>query len=196
MLIMEKNIALEALVEITNNNLGYVPASPSEFNELSLMIKKKTGRSLSLSSIKRIWGYVEYKGFPSVTTLNTLAQYNEFKDWESFMVNRAATDNDDSSFIGKSMINADTLETGDRLLLEWGNGKSCEIECVAYMRFRVNSSKNIKLQPRDIFTLHAVCVSHPIYVSDIERGDMCIPAYIGAKKGGITTIYILPRRKS
>lgn len=192
---MEKNIALEALVEITNNNLGYVPATPTEFNELSLMIKKKTGRSLSLSSIKRIWGYVEYKGFPSVTTLNTLAQYNEFKDWESFMINRTAISTDDSSFIEKTMINTDTLETGDRILLGWGNGKSCEIECVASMRFRVNGSKNIKLQPGDTFTLHAVCVSHPIYVNDIERGDLRIPAYIGAKKGGITTISILPARK-
>ena len=191
---MEKNIALEALVEITNNNLGYVPATPTEFNELSLLIKKKTGRSLSLSSIKRIWGYVEYKGFPSVTTLNTLAQYNEFKDWESFMVNRATSDSD-SSFIEKSMIKADTLRTGDRLLLEWGSGKSCEIECVAHMRFRVNNSKSIKLQPGDTFTLHAVCMSHPLYVSDIERGDMCIPAYIGAKRGGVTPITILPRRK-
>ncbi len=192
---MEKNIALEALVEITNNNLGYIPSTPTEFNELSLLIKKKTGRSLSLSSIKRIWGYVEYKGFPSVTTLNTLAQYNEFKDWESFMVDKAASDSDDSSFIEKTMINTDTLQTGDRLMLGWGNGKSCEIECVAHMRFRVSSSKNIKLQPGDTFTLHAVCVSHPIYVSDIERGDTRIPAYIGAKRGGITTISVLRTRK-
>lgn len=82
---MEKNNALEALVDITNNNLGYVPSTPTEFNELSRLIQQKTGRSLSLSSIKRIWGYVKYEGFPSVTTLNILAQYNEFKDWESFM---------------------------------------------------------------------------------------------------------------
>lgn len=77
---MEKNNALEALVDITNNNLGYVPSTPTEFNELSRLIQQKTGRSLSLSSIKRIWGYVKYEGFPSVTTLNILAQYNEFKD--------------------------------------------------------------------------------------------------------------------
>ena len=66
---MEKNNALEALVDITNNNLGYVPSTPTEFNELSRLIQQKTGRSLSLSSIKRIWGYVKYEGFPSVTTL-------------------------------------------------------------------------------------------------------------------------------
>lgn len=88
---MEKNIALEALVEITNNNLGFVPSTPTEFNDLSRLIHKKTGRSLSLSSIKRIWGYVRYEGFPSLTTLNTLAQYNGFKDWETFKLSNSAT---------------------------------------------------------------------------------------------------------
>ena len=83
---MKKNLALEALVDITNSNLGYIPSTPAEFNELSRMIQQKTGRSISLSSIKRIWGYVRYEGFPSVTTLNTLAMYNEFKDWETFLI--------------------------------------------------------------------------------------------------------------
>ena len=189
---MEKNNALEALVDITNNNLGYVPSTPSEFNELSLLIQKKTGRSLSLSSIKRIWGYVKYEGFPSVTTLNTLAQYNEFKDWESFMIQSLGNSADDSGFIEESVVNADSLKCGDRLSLGWGSDKSCEIECIGHMRFRVNASKNIKLQAGDKFTLHTLCIGHPLYVCDIERGDARVPAYIGAKKGGVASISFFP----
>lgn len=190
---MEKNLALEALVGITNNNLGYIPSTPTEFNELSRMIQKKTGRSISLSSIKRIWGYVKYEGFPSVTTLNNLAQYNEFKDWESFLMSHSTQNSDDDSgFIEKSLINTDSLNVGDRLSLSWNNGKSCEIECIAHMRFRVNESHNIKLEVGDTFTLHTLCVGHPIYVSDIERGDLHVAAYIGAKKGGLSTITHIP----
>ena len=189
---MEKNNALEALVDITNNNLGYVPSTPTEFNELSRLIQQKTGRSLSLSSIKRIWGYVKYEGFPSVTTLNILAQYNEFKDWESFMFNNLGNDTCDSGFINESAVNADSLKCGDMLVLTWGLDKSCEIECISHMRFRVNNSQNIKLLVGDKFTLHTLCIGHPIYVCDIERGDIRVPAYIGAKKGGITSISFMP----
>lgn len=192
---MEKNNALEALVDLTNNNLGYVPSTPTEFNELSRLIQKKTGRSLSLPSIKRIWGYVRYEGFPSVTTLNTLAQYNEFKDWESFMIRNLGSNTDDSGFIDESVLNADSIKCGDRLLLSWGVEKSCEIECISHMRFRVNSSQNIKLKAGDKFTLHTLCIGHPVYVADIERGKIHVPAYIGAKKGGITSISILPAKK-
>ena len=45
---MEKNNALEALVVITNNNLGYVPSTTTDFNELSRIIQQTTGRSLRL----------------------------------------------------------------------------------------------------------------------------------------------------
>ena len=190
---MEKEIALEALVDITNNNLGYVPSTPTEFNELSRLIQKKTGHTLSLSSIKRIWGYVSYEGFPSVTTLNTLARYNDFKYWESFMASSSDNGFNDSGFIEKSVVSAGRLNHGDRLLLRWGKGKSCEIECVAPMRFRVNYSRNIKLEEGDIFTLHILCVGHPIYVSDIERGNTHVPAYVGARKGGLSTITLIPR---
>lgn len=185
---MEKNLALEALVDITNNNLGYVPSTPSEFNELSRIIQQKTGRSISLSSIKRIWGYVRYEGFPSVTTLNTLAQYNEFTDWETFLIGNSSRNGDDSGFLEASVINAENIETGKKLLLCWGDDKSCEIESLGASKFRVNRSQNIKLLPDDTFTLHTLCLGHPIYISDIMRGELRLPAYIGAKKGGLTSV--------
>lgn len=89
-------------------------------------------------------------------------------------------------------MNADSLKCGDMLVLTWGVDKSCEIECISHMRFRVNSSQNIKLLVGDKFTLHTLCIGHPIYVCDIERGDIRVPAYIGAKKGGITSISFMP----
>lgn len=188
---MEKNIALEALVDITNSNLGYVPTTPSDFNELSRIIHQKTGRSISLSSIKRIWGYVRYEGFPSLNTLNTLAMYNEFKDWETFMTGKSYKFGDDSAFLIDSTVNASELRPGDKLLLSWGDEKSCEIECISDMRFRVNTSNNIKLKPNDTFSFHTLCISHPIYICDIQRGDIHIPAYIGARKGGLTNISMI-----
>ncbi len=60
------------------------------------------------------------------------------------------------------------------------------------MRFRVNGSQNIKLEVGDTFTLHTIIQGLPLYISDIERGDERLPAYIGAKKGGISSILRLP----
>ncbi len=187
---MEMKAALKVLVNITNSNLGFIPSTPAEFNELSHQIYIKTGRRLSLSSIKRIWGYVNYTSFPSLTTLNTLARYNEYKDWETFMasIKDGGVPDGESGFLGKTIINSNNLKPGDRLLLKWNNNKSCEIECIGVMRFRVINSNNIKIEPGDTFTLTTVCVGHPLYLSDIQRGDIRIPAYYGAQRGGILHI--------
>lgn len=186
---MENKEVIEALVNITNSKFGFIPTTPSEFNELARIIQKETNRSLSLSSIKRIWGYVKYDGTPSVTTLNTLARYNGYNDWETFRVTVSGSTRDgESGFLAQTLVNTSNLTPGDRLLLKWGSDKSCEIECIGKMRFKVNKSANIKLEPGDTFNLTTICVGHPIYVSDIERGDIHIPAYYGAQRGGILDI--------
>ena len=189
---MDKHYALECLINFTNKNLGNTPSTPSEFNDASWQIQKKTGRSISLSSIKRIWGYVTYESFPSITILNTLAHFNGFKNWDTFLLSHNGVDFDDSGFIDESVVNADKLNPGDRILLQWGKGKSCEIEYLSNLRFRVNQSKNIKLLAGDTFTLNILCLRHPIFISDIDRADQHIPAYIGARKGGISSITLIP----
>lgn len=191
---MDKKQALDALISITNHNLGFTPTSPSEFSELCWHIQKRTGRTISLSSVKRLWGYVNYQGFPSVTTLNNLAQFNNYKSWAAFLLSDAVnTNDDDSGFMAESVINADNLNNGDRILLTWNSEKSCEIEYISHQRFRVNRSTNIKLKAGDTFSLHTISIGLPIYITDIARGTDRIPAYIGAKKGGILSITLLPR---
>lgn len=182
--------ALAAMVRITNENLGYTPTTPTGFNDLSRQIQQITGDTLSPSSIKRIWGYIPYKGDFSQTTLNILARYNGMKDWESFkrsLPNNTSTD-DQSGFHDNSIIDTRKYQPGDIIQLSWNDGKECELECVGPMRFRILRSENIKLKTSDIVTLHTLCIGQPVYISDIMRGDIYFTAYVGAKKGGLLSI--------
>lgn len=189
---MDKRDALEALVKITNENLGYEPSTPSEFNDLLWHIKKATGDSLSLSSIKRLWGYVKYNGEFSLTTLNILARFNGMKDWESFKkrIEKVVplTNDEDSVFHSDSMVDTGKYRPGEKIALRWNVGKGCVLECVSHMRFKVTKSMNIKLKEGDIVTLHTLCIGHPVYVSDIQRDELHFTSYIGAKKGGLLSI--------
>lgn len=186
---MEKHNALESLVQITNSNLGYVPSTPAEFNNLSSQIFMKTKAHISVSSLKRMWGYVKYENFPSRTTLNILARFNDFKDWESFQKEitfEAVSDKDSSSgFVDGSLLNANALNVGDEIVAKWDNGKECTLQYISYLRFKVIEAKNIKLQKDDICTINSICIGLPLVVSNIQRGGIIIPAYIGAKFGGV-----------
>jgi hypothetical protein len=58
-----------------------------DFEKLSHEIEAKTQIVLSTTTLKRIWGKVKYPHSPTVTTLNTLAQYLDYADWRAFKQN-------------------------------------------------------------------------------------------------------------
>ena len=57
-----------------------------DFDKLSEQIAEKTGVSLSVSTLKRIFGKVNYKSEPSLTTLNALSQFLSYDDWRDFLI--------------------------------------------------------------------------------------------------------------
>jgi hypothetical protein len=58
--------------------------STRDFEALSNRIMEKTHIQLSVVTLKRVWGRIRYDSSPTVTTLNTLAQYVGFENWRAF----------------------------------------------------------------------------------------------------------------
>jgi hypothetical protein len=56
-----------------------------DFEKLSDKVQEKTGVTISISTLKRIFGRVNYNSAPSLTTLNTLTQFAGFEDWRSLV---------------------------------------------------------------------------------------------------------------
>ncbi|WP_024770128.1 hypothetical protein [Aquimarina macrocephali] len=54
------------------------------FIELSESIQQNTGILLSPTTLKRVWGKVNYKSAPSISTLNTLSQFAGYANWRDF----------------------------------------------------------------------------------------------------------------
>ena len=54
------------------------------FIELSGTIQEHTKILLSSTTLKRIWGRVNYQSSPSINTLNTLAQFAGYLNWRDF----------------------------------------------------------------------------------------------------------------
>lgn len=58
--------------------------SHGDFLEASEKISEAAGITLSITTIKRIWGKVAYNGSPASSTLNALAMYLGHENWRSF----------------------------------------------------------------------------------------------------------------
>lgn len=55
-----------------------------DFQHLSEKIREQTKVTLSVATLKRIWGKISYSSKPTITTLDTLAQFIGFENWRSF----------------------------------------------------------------------------------------------------------------
>jgi hypothetical protein len=58
-----------------------------DFEALSARIFKDTKVSLSVSTLKRLWGKIRYEGSPNIATLNALAQFVGYENWRAFTAN-------------------------------------------------------------------------------------------------------------
>lgn len=176
---------LKTLLSLVEEQFGRKPKTPSDFNELLLSVFATTGRNISLSTVKRMWGYVSYHSLPSQNTLNVLSQYIGFHDWESYCNSQSKTN--DSDFITDNP-DFNNIQSGATVTLKWGTNKGCTLRYIGSKRFVVIEAHNIKLREGDELTAELFSTGQPIYMKNIIRGEQKIPLYIAAKKNGLKYI--------
>ena len=79
---------IEKLLKLIEGKLDWGESNTwqgKDFEKLNQLILDETGVSLSASTLKRVWGKVEYNHLPSVTTLDALAKFGGFENWRSFL---------------------------------------------------------------------------------------------------------------
>ena len=81
---MNPSPEIQCLCRGLEQRMGQQLQSPADFQLLLNQIWEKQHVVLSLSTIKRLWGYVESNGAPRLSTLNTLAQFLDFAVREYF----------------------------------------------------------------------------------------------------------------
>jgi hypothetical protein len=86
-------IALQKAKTKIEDELGWGDSArwhTNDYETLSTRIHDKTGITLSVATLKRLWGKIRYDSKPTPTTLNTLAQYLGYENWRSFRVSEEA----------------------------------------------------------------------------------------------------------
>lgn len=74
-----------------------------DFEELSEKILRKTTINLSVTTLKRLWGKINYDSKPTITTLNTLAQFIDFENWRDYKQDVRLTNPKDKIFLKERM---------------------------------------------------------------------------------------------
>lgn len=185
---MNHSPEIQCLRSDIEQRVGQQLQSPADFQLLIQQIWEKQHAVLSLSTIKRLWGYVESNGEPRLSTLNTLAKFLDFADWNAYLValeQRGGTES--AMFTGEGIQTAD-LQAGDRIAVAWQPNRQCTFRYIGDNQFVVEESKNAKLQRGTTFSTARFMIGQPMYLDNILLADGTRTSYVAGKRNGLTSV--------
>lgn len=163
--------------------------TPSVFDSLCLDIKKDTGKEVSQSSLKRLWGYVKYPHQPRLEILSILSQYIGYKDWKDYISSN--NDLDFSDFLTKDIIESKRLKGGEIIQISWPPNRTCVLKYLGDFRYEIKRALNAKIKTGDFLSCALIVKGEPFMCSSIIRdGELISECYIAARNRGINKLSI------
>ena len=167
--------------------IGRKLATPKDFDFLRNQIFSRLHIFISATTLKRIWGYLTDDVSPRRSTLDILARYLGYIDYDTFATGVTATDDELSSnpIMSRRIDVEEQLDPGDRIRLTWQPGRVCDVEYRGSNAFEVVASQGTRLKPGDTFKCALIIEAEPLYIDHLVTGDSAPTAYVCGKKSGV-----------
>ena len=172
-------------------HFGQQLQSPADFQLLLQQIWEKQHAVLSLSTIKRLWGYVASNGTPRLSTLNTMAQFLGFADWNAYLVALEQRGGIESALCTGEGIQTADLQAEDRIVVAWQPNRQCTFRYLGENQFVVEDSTNAKLQQGTTFSAARFMMGQPMYLDNILLADGTHTSYVAGKSHGLTSVNLI-----
>lgn len=158
--------------------------SPKDFDFLARQILGYMNEKISVSTLKRMWGYVASESKPSLFNLDLLSRMVGYPDWNAFVGGQDSSAS--SRFFMRSKLIADALDVDEEVRLTWNPGRIVTIKCLGNDTFVVLDAINSKMQVGDTFVCHQFVAGEPCYLSNYQRANCAPTNYAFGQSGGIT----------
>ena len=188
---MSHSPEIQCLCRDIEQHFGQQLQSPADFQLLLQQIWEKQHAVLSLSTIKRLWGYVASNGTPRLSTLNTMAQFLGFADWNAYLVALEQRGGIESALCTGEGIQTADLQAEDRIVVAWQPNRQCTFRYLGENQFVVEDSTNAKLQQGTTFSAARFMIGQPMYLDNILLADGTHTSYVAGKSHGLTSVNLI-----
>jgi len=150
---------------------------------LALDIETVTGEHIGVNTLKRLLGFIGDERTPRVSTLDVIARYLGFDNWELLSIFDAQSN---SSFESSAEeIRVGNLSVGQRIQINYLPDREIVLAYLGGNCFRVEQSINSKLTVGDELTITHIVQDYPLLVSEVVRGGKSLGAFTAGKAQGI-----------
>lgn len=135
-----QNIALlrQRVEESANHRIK----TSTDFTFLSGVIQEWLGETLGTSTLKRIWGYVDGYASTREGTLDILARFIGYHDWETFVSDYCEQEGVRSSHrVIQNTLWSKDLKEGNIVEVKWNPNRTCRFRYLGMGHFEVSESQ-------------------------------------------------------
>ena len=175
------------LCEMVEESVSRKMKTPADFQFLTGVIQERCKETLGVTTLKRIWGYVEGYDTTRFSTLSILARCVGFQDWDDFLANHNQTGESSNLVLGRALY-PDDLSVGGCLTITWAPDRRVLIEHLGNGAFEVLHSENSKLKPGDSFHCSCFIIGEPLYLDNFVRDNNPPTLFVVGNKGGLTEV--------
>src|SRR5690606_29600151 len=135
---------IQALINYIEYHTGKKYQAPSDFEKLAGDIFNYTKHHISVSTIKRLWGYIPRRKQVRRSTLDILALYVNYKDFNDYQSKQAKGIN--SGYLNSQTILSAGLEPGNILEIGWEPNRICQLLYQGDNYYHLISAQNTRLE--------------------------------------------------
>ena len=163
--------------------------TPSDFIFLSGVIWERTHETMSPTTLKRLWGYIDGADETRSSTLDILSRTLGFSDWDDFL--RHLDTGGNSSPVQSPHLYARDLAPGDRLFVSWKPDRRCTFRYLGDSQFIVEKAEYAKLKEGNTFSASLFILGEPLYLSELVQGNNPPVAFVIGNKDGLCELELL-----
>ncbi len=175
--------------KLLERKLGKEIRYSSDIEHLSFDIEKQTNQRVSINTLKRLFGIIPSIKDPRLYTLDAIARYIDFKNWDNLLESFDKKGNSD--FTTMEEIEIDSLKTGNKISFTYSPDRFVIIEFIEKNLFKVIDSKNSKLLIDDIIETNHFVINYPLLVVNVIRKDKSLGKFTAGITSGITSLNII-----
>lgn len=169
--------------ELLKCKCGFELRQPSDIEQLTLDIEKVTNEHIGVNTMKRLLGLISDERTPRTTTLDVIARYLGYDNWEVLQELDARS----NSAFGETdpCIVTEELPQGQIVHITYQPDRQLTLQSMGGQHLLVAESINSKLHVGDIITVSHIVDGYPLLVTDVEREGQHLGAFTAGKARGI-----------
>lgn len=165
--------------------------TPADFDFLAGVVWERLHETISPTTLKRLWGYIDGADTTRNSTLNLLSKFIGYKDWDGFLKELENNDEIQSATILSRHILTQDLQPADMIEVGWQPNRYCLFRYLGNSVFKVEKSSNSKLKVGDTFMCNLFIMGEPLYMDNLIQEGKPPVAFVVGNKTGLTLLELV-----